>query len=167
MKQRSILFLISIFIIMLMAIGNTFFKNDVHEWRNDGKCMECHSKHNSDIKVKEGQVIPPPKSHSDQFRKYTHGRSQNFSQQRCASCHLKSECTSCHNVLPESHSTDFVVPTGRGMERHIMLATINPASCLTCHKSFAIECVSCHTAAEVMPWENQARKKMAQREADR
>lgn len=164
-NQRSVLFLISVLIIVVMAVSNTFLKNDVHEWRNDGKCMECHSKQSSGEKIKEGLVIPPPRSHTDQFRKYTHGRTENFSYQRCSSCHLKDECKSCHNVLPESHSRDFVAPAGSGLERHIMLATINPASCLTCHKSFVVQCVGCHTPAEVKPWEEQARREKSKKKA--
>jgi hypothetical protein len=163
MQQRLTLLLIAVLIIIAMAVSNTFLKNNVHEWRHDGKCMECHSQHvvNGDRRenVKQGLLIPPPKSHTDQFRKYTHGRTQNFSYQRCSSCHLNNECKSCHNVLPESHTSDFIVPSGIGMERHIMLATINPSSCLTCHKSFVVQCTGCHTPAEVKPWEEWARRK--------
>ena len=46
------------------------------------------------------------------------------------------------------------------MERHIMLATIRPATCLTCHESFASQCVACHTPAEVRPWEELAAREM-------
>ncbi len=159
-KQINIFFFISVLIVIAMAIVNTYFENDVHEWRNDGKCMECHSKHSDSKNIKQGLVIPPPKSHTDQFRKYTHGRIKNFSYQRCSSCHIQNECKSCHNILPESHSSDFAKPAGIGMERHIMLATINPSGCLTCHESFVAQCVSCHTPAEVKPWEEQARENL-------
>jgi len=162
MQQRLTLALITVLIIIVIAISNVFLKNNVHEWRNDGKCMECHSQHagndNERKNVKAGLVIPPPKSHTYRFRKYTHGRTQGFSYQRCSSCHLNNECKSCHNILPESHTGDFVAPSGIGMERHIMLATINLSSCLTCHKSFVVQCTGCHTPAEVELWEEQARR---------
>jgi len=163
---RTFLFIISVAIITVMVMANSFINNDVHQWRNDGKCKQCHVLHSSNNNIKDQLVIPAPNSHSDQFRKYTHGRSKNFSYRRCSSCHLKTECQACHNILPESHSRDFVKPAGIGMERHIMLASINPASCLTCHKSFAVECVNCHTPAEVKPWEQQARKKVIQENAE-
>ncbi len=156
-KPRYLVFLLLLISIVIMAISNNFIKNNVHEWRNDGKCMQCHSQHehikNGVKDIKQGLLIPPPKSHNEQFRRYTHGRTKNFSYQRCASCHLKTECESCHNTIPESHSSDFINPSGNGLERHIMLASINPSSCLTCHKSFVVECVECHTAAEVKPWQ--------------
>ncbi|MCW9047979.1 MAG: hypothetical protein OQK46_07860 [Gammaproteobacteria bacterium] len=160
MKPRYIVFLLLFLIILIMAISNSFFKNNVHEWRYDGKCKQCHSQHehikNEINDIKPALLIPPPKSHNEQFRRYTHGRTENFSYQRCASCHIKSECESCHNTLPESHTSDFVNPSGNGLERHIMLASINPSSCLTCHKSFVVACVECHTASEVKPWQEAA-----------
>lgn len=166
LKPRYFIFLLLLFTIVIMAISNTFIKNNVHEWRNDGKCMQCHSQHdnikNAINDIKPGLLIPPPKSHDDQFRRYTHGRTNNFSYPRCASCHLKTECDACHNVLPESHTSDFVKPSGNGMERHIMLASINPSSCLTCHKSFLVECVECHTAEEVKPWQRDAQQMLHQ-----
>jgi len=154
------IFTIVALLIMLMTGANTLFKNDVHQWRYNGKCMDCHSQHSDSDNVKKGLVIPPPKSHTDQFRRYTHGKKKNFSYKRCSSCHLKSECSNCHNILPESHSSDFVKPSGIGMKRHIILATINPSSCLTCHKSFVSQCTNCHTVAEVKPWEEQGIKKL-------
>lgn len=147
-------------VIVLMALINTKFESDVHAWRHAGKCLDCHSKQ-SDSEPRSGWIITPPVSHNDQFRRYTHGKSGGGGYQRCASCHQQNECQSCHNIMPESHTTDFVKPRGTGMERHIMLASIRPTSCLTCHQPFVSECVGCHTPAEVMPWEERARREMS------
>lgn len=147
--------------IVMMALANTLLENDVHEWRHAGECLECHSRQ-GDIDLKDVWTIPPPTSHSDQFRRYTHGRVEDFSYQRCAACHRQSECADCHAHMPESHTADFVKPHGLGMERHILLATIRPATCLTCHASFVTDCVVCHTAAELRPWQEQANKEAAE-----
>jgi hypothetical protein len=150
-------FLFSASVIVVMALANTALENDVHQWRHSGECLDCHSRQ-SDSEPKPGWTITPPVSHSDQFRRYTHGKTESVSYQRCASCHRQQECRDCHNILPESHTTDFVKPRGQGMERHILLATIRPATCLTCHASFITRCVGCHTPAEVKPWEELGRK---------
>ncbi len=76
--------------------------------------------------ARRGWTIPPPESHTEQFRRYTHGKAEGFNAQRCAACHEQTECRACHDIMPESHTSDFVKPRGTGMERHIMLATIRP-----------------------------------------
>lgn len=160
--QVKLLFLLTALLVVALALANTLWENDVHEWRHAGACLDCHSKQN-DIDLKEGWTIPPPQSHDERFRRYTHGRGTGFSVQRCAACHRANECSDCHAQLPESHTADFVRPHGIGMERHILLATIRPATCLACHESFVHACVGCHTAAEVSPWEQQARREAAGR----
>ncbi len=141
---------------VVMALANTQLQHDVHEWRHDGACLDCHSRQ-GDVELKSGWSIPPPSSHSEQFRRYTHGKLDKQFQQ-CAACHRQTECQSCHDRAPESHTVDFMQPHGIGMERHILLATIRPATCLTCHDAFVTQCASCHTAAELRPWEQQARQ---------
>jgi hypothetical protein len=153
-------FLFVAVVIVLMALANTVFEHDVHAWRYAGECLDCHSRQ-GDVELKPGWTITPPESHNAQFRRYTHGKGDGLSYRRCASCHRQEECRDCHNILPESHTNDFVNPRGIGMERHIMLATIRPATCLICHESFVSQCVTCHTPAEVKPWEEQAHREMS------
>jgi len=162
----KIAFLLASVVIVLMALANTWLENDVHEWRHAGECLDCHSKQRDDD-GKEGWTIPPPESHTEQFRRYTHGKAEGFNAQRCAACHEQTECRACHDIMPESHTSDFVKPRGTGMERHIMLATIRPATCLTCHESFLTQCVDCHTPAELRPWEEQGRKEAGEWRAAR
>ncbi len=160
------LFVMAALITVILALANTWFENDVHAWRHAGACLDCHAKQ-GDAEPKDGWTITPPDSHSEQFRRYTHGRGEGFSYRRCAACHREQECGDCHARLPESHTTDFVRPRGSGMERHILLATIRPATCLACHASFAADCVDCHTASELQPWQVRAQREAAERMGSR
>lgn len=149
-------------LVLLLALMNTTWESDVHAWRHEGRCLDCHAK-NSDIEVKNGWTITPPASHNEQFRHYTHGRGGDFNYQRCASCHQQKECSACHAQPPESHTTDFIEPRGTGMERHILLGSVRPATCLTCHEPFTRQCVGCHTPAEVQPWQERAQREAGDR----
>ncbi len=144
-------------VIVVLSVANNYLKHDVHQWIHNGKCLECHSKHEYIDDVKLGLNIPPSKYHTEQFRKYTHGKKAFLSIQSCSTCHEKNECLDCHNSLPDSHTRDFVKPDGVGMERHIMLAKLGISSCLTCHNSFINDCTSCHTPSEVKPWEEKGK----------
>jgi hypothetical protein len=155
----KLLFALAALVVLVMALANTLFEHDVHAWRHDGACLDCHSRQ-GEVDLKDGWTIPPPPSHDDRFRRYTHGKTDGFSPERCTACHRASECVDCHARAPESHTSDFVRPRGQGMERHILLAAIRPATCLTCHESFITACVGCHTRAEVQPWETQARRQL-------
>jgi len=139
---------------------------DVHQWRAEGKCSDCHLQHEY---VKESAAyadvvtIPAAKTHSEQFRRFTHGKDKNSSSHNCQSCHKADSCQSCHAILPESHSSDFVKPTGQsaGSLRHVILAKSSPASCLACHTSFVDNCTACHAQEEIMAWQTEAARPLA------
>lgn len=147
-------------LIALLALANMLWEQDVHAWRYAGECLDCHAKQD-DAPPKSGWTIPPPDSHDARFRRYTHGKAEGFSFARCAACHRSAECRDCHAMAPESHTRDFMQPQGLGMERHIMLGRVRPATCLGCHESFQRDCALCHTPAELAPWEDQVRKTAA------
>ena len=149
---------IAIIIIVALTVANNYLEHDVHKWRYDGECLECHSEHEYVDKVKLGLSIPPSKYHTEQFRQYTHGK--HSSAQSCSTCHKQKDCLDCHNSLPDSHTQDFVKPAGIGLERHIMLAKMGISSCLTCHQNFLKDCTPCHTPSEVKPWEEEGKKSL-------
>ncbi|MCW8918805.1 MAG: hypothetical protein OQL08_08335 [Gammaproteobacteria bacterium] len=163
------LFIATALLIVALALLNTRFESDVHQWRHAGACLDCHSQQGKidPPDIKDGWTLPPPASHDDRFRRYSHGRGEGFTPQRCAACHRAAECSDCHARPPESHTSDFVQPRGHGMERHILLATVRPASCLACHAPFASACTGCHTAAEVRPWEERAQQALSGTEPPR
>jgi hypothetical protein len=134
---------------------------DVHQWRSEGECAECHSGHDyvkQAVDLSARLPIPAARTHSERFRRFTHGKDERFAAYRCRTCHESDSCQSCHATLPESHSSDFVAPRGdsAGSLRHALLAKTNPSSCLTCHKSFVEGCTTCHGVDEVIPWQRDA-----------
>lgn len=138
---------------------------DVHQLREKGNCIECHTSTEQFGTVspeKNGITSLPTKYHTKQFRLYTHGRTKSHSSASCFSCHRKNSCNSCHNQMPDTHTSDFVNPTGRGkgMEMHIMIGRIRPSSCLICHNSFKNECTNCHTLQEVSPWQVKGQQQL-------
>lgn len=138
---------------------------DVHEWRTEGECADCHSEHEhveNAVDFNTTLAIPSAESHSEQFLRYTHGKGKNSGSHSCQSCHASSSCQNCHGILPEGHTTDFFEPTGNsiGSKRHALLGKTNVTSCLTCHRSFVEECTQCHTTQEVMPWQEEAEKSL-------
>jgi hypothetical protein len=172
-KKTKIVFIKRLFfnvmvLIFVIALGVKFkdfnfsleTKEDVHEWRKEGKCLECHSSHyyiDQDTK-KECLNIPAAKYHTEEFRRFAHGRLEGATATRCYSCHEKSSCGDCHSKMPTSHTSDFIKPLGNttGMQRHIMLGRLRPSSCLVCHKSFKSTCIQCHTMEEAEKWEINA-----------
>lgn len=138
---------------------------DVHEWRKRGECRDCHSSQVFPAVVDADgteHLINPAAYHTSKFRRYTHGRRRDLNPLGCVSCHEKQTCVSCHVLPPESHTPDFVAPTGRtdGTHRHTLLGRIRPSSCLTCHGSFVSECTGCHAPAEVQPWQSAAQDEL-------
>ncbi len=136
---------------------------NVHEWRADGECADCHSKleHVEQmVDFKHTLPIPAAKTHTEQFRRFTHGKGEKFSANSCKSCHEPDTCSTCHAILPETHTSDFIEPTGHslGSLRHGMLAKTSPESCFACHRSFTEACTTCHTPGEVLPWQRDAAK---------
>jgi hypothetical protein len=134
---------------------------NVHQWRLEGRCMDCHSGHEYVREAPDREsatAIPPAKYHSERFRRLTHGREDGFGSHRCSACHETKACIACHAHLPQSHSSDFMAPTGRslGSLRHIALARAGTAGCLACHRSFYRDCTQCHTPDEVRPWQSEA-----------
>ncbi len=124
-----------------------------HEWRKQGKCLDCHSQ-------EELAIMASPKYHTVQFRRYTHGRISELTSVKCYACHEIDTCQNCHNRMPESHTAGFVHFNAsknlEGIERHILLGRIRPSSCLICH-TFVSTCTKCHTFVEVSSWEKDAK----------
>ncbi len=139
---------------------------DVHKWRADGECADCHSKLDyvkNPVDVKHTLLIPAAKTHTENFRRFTHGKAADLASHNCQSCHEADTCKTCHSILPETHTSDFVEPTGNsvGSLRHSILAKTNPTSCNTCHDSFVESCTACHSAKEVAPWQSNAEKSLS------
>lgn len=138
---------------------------NVHEWRKRKECLECHLSHtglkyaNRDL---DGVLIPPTNYHTEQFRRYTHGRTAEYTPASCFTCHEQATCHSCHNIIPENHTAGFTEPVGDsvGMQQHILLGRIRPSACLACHKSFVSQCTGCHTADETIKWENKGQREL-------
>ncbi len=136
---------------------------DVHQWRLEGRCRDCHAGHEYvKDRPEDGAVIPPARYHSERFRRLTHGRGEGFGSHRCSACHQAQDCIACHAHPPRSHSRDFMAPTGRspGSLRHIALARAGISGCLTCHRSFYRDCTRCHTPDEVRPWQSEAGERL-------
>lgn len=135
---------------------------NVHDWRKLGKCIECHAQRNKQEVAAgnpEGKLITPAKYHTEEFRRYTHGRTANLQPQNCASCHERSACDACHARMPESHVSDFTKPRGDtpGAQAHALYGRERPSSCLVCHKSFVTGCTGCHGARELIETQQRAR----------
>lgn len=131
---------------------------DVHQWRADGECADCHSEHEyvtDKVDFSLTSAIPAPESHTDKFKYFNHGKGEKVGDHSCSSCHKPDACKSCHAIKPETHTRDFLEPTGEsvGSLRHIALGKTNPAGCLACHQSFVTECTGCHAVSEVKPWQ--------------
>lgn len=138
----------------------------VHQWRVEGECADCHSKQEhveQAVDFSTTLPIPAAKTHTEQFRRFTHGKDEKLASYSCKSCHEPDSCQTCHAILPESHAGDFVEPTGHsaGSLLHALLAKTNTTSCLSCHRSFIESCTGCHAAQEVMPWQKDAEKPLS------
>lgn len=170
-KKWFILFCITVIVVMFavkwgqssepgLSLGT---RENIHQWRIEGECADCHSEHEyvkEKVKLGVTKAIPAAKSHTDKFRRFTHGKLEYLASHNCSSCHQTQECVACHANIPESHTQDFVAPTGDspGMFRHIALGRNNITACYTCHRSFNKECTTCHGVDEVGPWQNEAEK---------
>lgn len=134
---------------------------DVHKTRVEGECADCHS----GLDYVEHKVVPSktrmiaaPKSHTDQFVRFTHGKDDRKGSHSCSSCHQTQECVGCHQILPESHTSDFVKPgtDTPGSHRHIALGRADITACYTCHRNLNDECKTCHAPAEISKWQTQS-----------
>ncbi len=36
---------IAIIIVVALTVANDYLEHDVHKWRYNGECLECHSEH--------------------------------------------------------------------------------------------------------------------------
>ncbi len=138
---------------------------DVHQVRADGECADCHGKQShvtENIDLMNTLAIPAAASHTDQFKRFSHGKSDARAAQNCKACHQQDSCKSCHAILPESHSGDFVEPSGHsdGSLRHALLAKTNISSCASCHQSFVKSCTQCHEQSKAQTWQQQADKQL-------
>lgn len=164
-------------LIAVLLIGGAFFTykyssadhpglnmenwHDVHKTRVEGECADCHSGIDYvEHKVVPGKtkMMPAPKSHTDQFLRYTHGKDDRLGSHNCQSCHQVQECVGCHSILPESHSGDFVKPGNdtQGAHRHVALGRADITACYTCHRNMNDDCKECHTQSEISQWTNKS-----------
>ncbi len=128
-----------------------------HIWWQRGKCQECHrdqEAHEADDPHIAGKM---PASHRQPGWGHTHGRAEHSSEGRCYSCHSTSNCQSCHDHAPATHTAGFLHPSSNDIEsnRHILLARLRSSSCLVCHDSFVTTCGECHAPDELHRWQQQ------------
>lgn len=136
---------------------------NVHDWRKDGRCVACHTARGAQPLAAgnpQGRTITPAKYHSEDFRRYTHGRSSKQTPEQCARCHERAVCEACHARPPETHVSAFTHPDGpsEGLEQHVLLGRLRPSSCLVCHRSLVAACMGCHTAEETIEWQEKGRE---------
>lgn len=136
---------------------------DVHVSRTEGECAECHSSLDyveHKVVVGKTKVIPAPKTHTEQFLRFTHGKEEKLGSHNCVSCHKTEECVDCHSAMPESHSSDFIHPYSDtlGAQRHIALGRADTTACYTCHRTLNNECTTCHEYEETNHWQESSAK---------
>ncbi len=91
------------------------------EFTGTDACVICHREDT----CKVCHATEKPKSHTNLFRRETHGIQASFNRAKCLVCHRSDECESCHqsaaNPIPAEvfHTPD--------------------ASCLTCHSPLAAQ----------------------------
>ena len=140
---------------------------EVHKWRKRGECIDCHSEITMNanlMDVEKGVTIFPTSFHTEEFKKFTHGHTENVVTESCLSCHEQKTCVSCHSQMPPTHTSGFTHPggDGEGMKLHILLGRMRPSSCLTCHNSFVDDCTECHTITESEKWTIEGEKDLGQ-----
>ncbi len=116
-------------------------------------CLECHIGNPDvakDIPVATAEnpglaevKRKPPASHQGGFRT-RHATLAAAAPQNCASCHVRSDCLSCHRADAASGTPGFH-PAGF-LAKHPAAAYSRENSCSECHNT-AVFCADCHKAA--------------------
>lgn len=119
------------------------------EFQDMDSCMMCHQEENTCNSCHE---VEEPQSHTNMFRRKTHGLQAAFDRDSCLVCHRNDECNSCHIAAadpvpaasyhnPGANCTACHVPQGaprpanrflRPMPHRLMMGT-SSAKCLSCH----------------------------------
>lgn len=111
-----------------------------HERYSQGDCASCHEE--------------APLYHRESNWQLTHGRAEEPLAARCATCHEPDACTECHRREPATHTAAFKQPSSDTLdsERHALLGSVRPSSCMACHQEVAADCTGCHVLGEVDEW---------------
>lgn len=95
------------------------------EFQEMDSCLLCHEQ-NTCNSCHETQK---PQSHTNQFRRHTHGLQAAFDRDSCLTCHRNDECESCHiaaaNPVP---ATEFHTPGAQCTACHVPQGAPRPAS---------------------------------------
>jgi Outer membrane cytochrome MtrC/MtrF-like, domains II/IV/Cytochrome c7 and related cytochrome c len=110
----------------------------------NAKCFVCHQNVTPTLQPKLQCVgchqVMRPVSHTARWKDDVHGKFAALDRTTCATCHVASYCSTCHNELPRSHVPLPLFKAGA----HATLAMLDQRSCLTCH-TFQNTCAECHT----------------------
>ena len=118
----------------------------------ESSCADCH-------------MIEPPRSHTNSWRRRTHGVVAMMDRDNCNVCHLPDACDACHaEALPRSHTGSFGAPRSRHCQTcHFPLRN---ETCFACHRSTpshalakpkpgwhtpAMNCRQCHGSQQPLP----------------
>jgi hypothetical protein len=86
-----------------------------------------------------------PASHAGEFRE-AHGREASAAPRSCATCHVQSDCLSCHRVEQARQSSGGDYHPAGFLVRHPAVAYARQTTCSDCHNAQQF-CVSCHAQA--------------------
>lgn len=104
-------------------------------------CATCHAP----TECADCHLAEPPASHTNTFRRRSHGLAAALDRESCAACHRTDACESCHmDTRPRSHVGQF----GGTKSRHCLGChlPVRANNCITCHKG-----APSHLAATPMP----------------
>jgi cytochrome c7-like protein/class III cytochrome C family protein len=103
-------------------VGHPSAQQSCERCHASSSCTSCH------------QTQMPP-SHTNQFRRRSHGLLASFDRRECATCHQTDFCSRCHQQeMPSSHTGSWGVPK----DRHCLFChepVTSESSCSVCHKS--------------------------------
>ena len=116
------------------VVANCFACHGIQADHHDASIVNCGMCHTDP---------PAPATHGYEWRQ-EHAVEAASSPERCATCHIRSECMSCHlpaaaSPAPGFHPADF-------LQRHPSSAYNRETSCADCHNA-AQFCQSCHVQA--------------------
>jgi hypothetical protein len=134
--------------------------------RNPASCASCHTQ-SSCATCHVGSSLPrpvtampqpgsgraagaqvtrrPPASHVASFRE-GHGREASAAPRTCATCHVQTDCLSCHRVEESQRARGGDYHPAGFLVRHPSAAYARQTTCGDCH-NYQQFCVSCHAQA--------------------
>ena len=124
-------------------------------------CAQCHT----ESECADCHLADPPTSHTNAFRRVTHGFEALLDRDSCATCHEPDSCETCHaDTRPRDHVGRF----GGTKSRHCLGChfPLRTNGCVTCHEGTpshllaapkpdwhtpAMNCRQCHGVTEALP----------------